>query len=197
MPSPSVPNGYAVVSCVFQCDGVTRNPTITLGLRIEALTTAPAINSVWRSAIASSGDIFAAANMPTTLAITETRVLAQLAGQLVSDVDVTPVQGTSSTAPPPINTAVLVNKNTGFAGRKYRGRMFTPPTIAETAVSAAGTIAGATVTALDAFWSSARGTLVSADMIPVIIHGDGSTPTEIVSLTVSERIGTIGRRLRR
>ena len=34
-------------------------------------------------------------------------------------------------------------------------------------------------------------------MIPVIIHGDGSTPTEIVSLTVSERIGTIGRRLRR
>lgn len=197
MPSPSVPNGYAVLSAIFQVDTATRTPTITLGVQVDALLTAAQVNTRWRSAISGVSAPFVAGNMPSTLTLSETRVLMNVGGNLFTDVDITPVVGTAATSVPPMNTAVLVNKVTGLAGRKYRGRMFTPPTFAESLLSAAGLIAGATVTGQQTAWTNVFTSLTGNDLNPCLIHGDGTAPTLLTSFVVSERIGTIGRRLRR
>lgn len=189
--------GYALCSAVFSVTGASRNPTITQLVLPSGITDAATINSRWRTGLTGVGDPFSTSQMPSTLAMVETRVLYNNAGFLFSDVDTTVTQGAGSNAAPPMNVAVLVNKVTGLAGRKYRGRLFAPPTVHENTVTAAGQIDSSTLSTLQTQWNGVFTHMVAQDIPPYLQHQDGSNPTPLLSYSVSERVGTIGRRMRR
>lgn len=112
--------------------------------------------------------------------------------------------GTGAWESCPTNTAVLVQKRTGVAGRNQRGRMYIPPTVvSEANVDTVGVIAstplGVMQTAWDAFWTA----LVADDFPPQLLHGGtkanpthAPAPTPIIQFLVEPMVATQRRRLR-
>lgn len=99
----------------------------------------------------------------------------------------------------PSNCSLLVRKNTGFAGRKNRGRMFWPGILDESQVDQVGTIDTATVAALQTVFAALFTKLSGvADATPAILHKStpADDPTPVVSHTVMPIIATQRRRLR-
>lgn len=94
----------------------------------------------------------------------------------------------------------LLRKNTGLAGRKYRGRMFAPQP-RDVDVDAGGNVLAAQLTN----WAAA-GALVLSDMADGgvfgwsmaarLLHSDATPPTAITSITCDPIVGTQRRRQR-
>lgn len=119
---------------------------------------------------------------------------------LVGLSDRAPVAGTGFANPAPPNVCTLVRKNTGFAGRKFRGRMFLP-SVAETQIDAAGIIAGSLVTDVtaegDDFLAALADDGIIGYAIPArLLHSDATAPTAITSLVCDPKVGTQRRRMR-
>lgn len=127
-----------------------------------------------------------------------TSVIGKKGGLIFTDAGAGNGAGTVSASSPSINTSVKVKKGTGIAGRKYRGVMMVPPFwLAEgTEVDSGGNLDSTRITALNSSLNSVRGQMVGNGVTPILIHGDGSAPTTITSLTVQGRVGTVGRRMR-
>jgi hypothetical protein len=108
---------------------------------------------------------------------------------------------TNTGDPLPQNSAVLVRKRTGLAGRRRQGRMYLPP-IYNQSVSAVGRIDAGGLTALqtstDVFLSSLNNSPNLQGM--VILHSTGIStapvPTPVTTLTVQPIIATQRRRMR-
>lgn len=112
--------------------------------------------------------------------------------------------GTGGTGVLPSNCALLVAKNTDFAGRKFRGRMYWPSMLAEGNVDINGIIDSSVVTALqghfDAVFTALDGVSGAS---PALLHDkvtdgvlDDTPATLLSSFTVKPKIGTQRRRLR-
>lgn len=192
-----IPSGYHIVAFSFTVTGTSRNVVCTFGgSQTGDPTTIPVVQTSWRTALTSAGKPWSTTLLPSGYSLNSIKVLANYSGVLYSYEDVTAVVGGGSANPPPINTSLLINKVTGLAGRKYRGRVFGPPTLLESAVNAVGVIDPASVTSLQTAWDAAWTSIMSTSTDPVLLHTDGSTPTAITSFQLSQRIGTIGRRMR-
>jgi hypothetical protein len=193
----TIPAGYGIWSITWTVAGTARNVTCTIAYDAPSDFTAAPANAAFRTCfLNTAGRPFSAGNLPTTYTVNETKALYNLGGTLWSDSIFSVTSGTGTTTPPPINTAVLVNKVTGMAGRRMRGRLFCPPVVPEANVNQVGIIDGAQVTAQQALWDAAYTAIVAAGYPPVILHNDGGTPTPVTSFSVQQRIGTTGRRLR-
>lgn len=197
-----IPPGYNVYSATFNVSGSTHNVTITCAATNGGLTLPTNMLAQWITAFTGSNRPFHTAQMATGYELVYQKLIANVGGTLLTADSVVKTIGAGTTTPPPMNTATLVNKVTGIAGRRYRGRMFSPPFISESNVDAAGTIAAGALSALQTLWNNAYTDLtVNANPIleldPVLLHGNGDPPTPITSFQVSQRIGTIGRRMRR
>jgi hypothetical protein len=193
----TIPTGYSLVSFTFTCAGTARNVMNTWGVSNGAQTTAAAVNAVVRTQmVTTAGRGYSASFLCSPYTLVSQKILSNFGGVLYSDEDVTNVSGTGSALPPPVNTAMLVTKQTGIAGRKYRGRVFAPWGLAESVVDAAGIIAAGSVTTQQTGWNSTIIGLTTAGCPAVLLHGDGSTPTALIGAKVEARCGTIGRRIR-
>ena len=107
------------------------------------------------------------------------------------------IAGTGGTGLVTPNVAMLVKRNTGFAGRKNAGRMYWPWTLAEGNVDQLGVIDATTTAA----WQTAFNAVFTAltaisNTTPAILHADGSLPTAVTSFTVENQVATQRRRLR-
>jgi hypothetical protein len=58
-------------------------------------------------------------------------------------------------------------------------------------------IAGATITAMNAAYATFLSQLASDDIPMVILHGDATTPTVVTALQVQTQVATQRRRVRR
>lgn len=98
----------------------------------------------------------------------------------------------------PLNSAVLVRKNTSMGGRKGRGRFYLPPChIAEVNIGATGNIQLTQLTALQTQVTNSFQALLASDCKPVVLHSDVVTsPAPIISWTVQTQIATQRRRMR-
>lgn len=102
-----------------------------------------------------------------------------------------------------LSMALLVNKRTLGIGRASRGRMFVPGILAQDSVDTAGLIDAADTAAfqgvIDDFYDelvTATGTWPIATP-PVLLHSDPvRAPTPISQLTVSNKVGSLRRRIR-
>jgi hypothetical protein len=105
--------------------------------------------------------------------------------------------------PAPIGMAVIVNKRTGLIGRKGRGRFFIPGLLGEGDVDVNGIFSNATVetynTAAEAWLESMQtpDPPATGATNPQLLHSDASlVPSAVVSLSVSNKIGWLRKRLR-
>lgn len=108
------------------------------------------------------------------------------------------IVGSVGSVPVPMNVAVIVQKDTGFAGRKFRGRMFFGGIQASSfdAVSP-NTLdddeKGTLQTAFDTF----RDEQAALGILPVLLHQTGGpTPTLITRFSVHTLVGTMRKRIR-
>jgi hypothetical protein len=102
-----------------------------------------------------------------------------------------------------LSMALLVNKRTAGIGRSSRGRMFLPGILAQTAVDTAGLLEPATVTAFQTVLNTFYGKLLAGagefpvETPPVLLHTDAlRAPTPISGFTVSNKVGSLRRRIR-
>ena len=102
-----------------------------------------------------------------------------------------------------LSMALLVNKRTLGIGRSSRGRMFLPGILAQDSVDTAGLIDAADTAAFQGVLDDFYDALVAASGVwpiatpPVLLHSDAvRAPTPITQLTVSNKVGSLRRRIR-
>ena len=97
-------------------------------------------------------------------------------------------------APP--NVATLITKNTSFAGRQNRGRMYMPP-LTDGVISTGGIITEADRLLVQGGATQFLADLAASSIPMVILHTDPAvTPTAVNSLSVASKVATQRRRLR-
>ena len=198
----NLPVGYADVAFILSLIGDPDPMVVTMGANPATTPTVAQANALK----AAFGNRFAA-RIVNTYAIESVHILYQIdsALQIAVDSDTIQASMTNNSAAIPQNTAILVRKQTGFAGRAYRGRMYIPG-VPEPDVSGTGELAGASLTA---WQTAATGFLADFnDIMPaVLIHSCQyeenappcvpPVPTDVVSLQVDDFVATQRRRLRR
>lgn len=109
-----------------------------------------------------------------------------------------PIIGTGGAAGQTLNSALLVNKNTGLGGRKNRGRAFVPPfNLPEGSVDQAGFIAPVDRGNQQAGYLSYVNAMEAAGLFLWLFHSDpADAPSAIVSLLVQPQVATQRRRMR-
>lgn len=193
-----LPPLYSIGTLTFTSAGSVRPLQITMGIRPGVGMTPFAQNTAFRTNFTSSTNRpFSPVNMDNQYTLTESKILFRnVAGILLTDFDTGVTSGTKIINPLPLNTSVIVRKNTAFAGKQYRGRFLVPPCFFDEGdVDNGGQITSTAV--YSGFWANALAGLLSAGLQPVILHDDPAIlPTDITSFSVNSRIGTIGKRLR-
>lgn len=192
-----IPAGYGQATFVHQCAGVTKESVWTIGFKELSFTSAAesaenAYNHFTTGDVWYNPDNFS--NQWTFLGVRVTYVTESgiFTGQFLD-----PVVGGNSLAPVPINSAILVRKNTALGGRKYRGRMFVPPfTPAEANVTASGVIGDSQRNSIQTTLNTATDAWNGTDVTLYLLHSDSTLPTEITSLAVQSQLATQRRRMR-
>jgi hypothetical protein len=193
----SIPSGYAVCTFTWTCAGSSRNIVNTWACENIGSASALLLNGFFRNQfVTTASRLYSAASLSSAYTLSSTKVLSNIGGVLTSDEDFTNVAHTGSASPAPMNTAQLLTKQTGIAGRKYRGRVFAPHNTGEINVDAAGIIASGTTAAYQILANNTLAGMNGVSHPLVLLHGDGSAPTTLTGIRVEQKIGTIGRRLR-
>lgn len=97
----------------------------------------------------------------------------------------------------PQNCAALVKKVTGLSGRKNTGRWYMPSGyLNEASVSSSGVIAGGDYASIQGRIDDFLTNLGTADLVPTVLHSDGSPSTPIIDMVLDTQIATQRRRLR-
>lgn len=194
--SVNVPLGYTQVTLHFTNTAYQGEASVTFGLDVRTATDLPSdwpgnISDHWVSTVhqrmSSAVElVLTTMRMPTESGDVTLEHSSASGGFLSGDI-----------APP--NAAYLVQKRTGFAGKKNRGRMYLPSVLMSSLTSnrsdlvAVGPL-GALQTQLDAFLA-----LLEADStFMVILHQEGiaDAPRRVTSLLAVERLATQRGRLR-
>lgn len=98
------------------------------------------------------------------------------------------------------NVATLTRKNTGLAGRKFRGRAFLPP-VPDNYIDSGGNVSAPAQTqvnnGLAACLAAADDTGLFGWAMPLrLLHSDATPPTDIISWVCDPKVGTQRRRMR-
>lgn len=137
--------------------------------------------------------------MPSNWALGRCRALGRDAsGNLHAGEDSTVQWGTgTANATLPVNCSMLIQKRTGLAGRKYRGRMFYPTIgTGEEQVTPAGYLEAASVTAYQAMFNALLTAWDTIGLDLVILHSGVESPTPVTSLVVQPLLATQRTRMR-
>ncbi len=198
-----IPAGYGLFTLVMKSIYGPKLFSFNLGYKS---TYAPGDNhaqDIW-DAISDTGNPFAPANYTDRYTVTLAHAVYQDDPDAYMMEFPINVAGSASWESPPPNTAVLVQKRTGRAGRNQRGRMYIPPTVvSETLVDTLGVIDNTKLGLLNAQWAGFRTSMVAADYTPYLLHGGTKAnptvappPTLVTSFLVEPLVATQRRRLR-
>lgn len=202
-----IPPGFAQAVYILSCEGDSENMVTTMGHDVSAYA------GDFQQAATDLALLFGRAGGPVE-AMSDTYSLIGLdlyvgndaeAPPSIYEADISPVNGLANSSALPPNSAVLIRKQTGLAGRRGRGRMYVPGVL-EGSVDNVGlltsTYRGSLQTAYD-LWLTGLEEGVSSilPMPPVVLHrsegaGVEPAPTPVTSLTVETKIATQRRRLR-
>lgn len=194
-----LPNGYGLWKPTVTLDGSTKIFQTAIMFRndsgLSAFSAAGLIRGIWTAAGRPLG--VASMYIGYTLASTETYVMA--GGVLTYDLDSTPIVGTKAgSSGTPINTSVIVKKDTGIVGKRYRGRIMLPNmTVPEANISQAGIIDSTGLATIQGQYTAAN-TAMQASVCPQVLGHSTSEvlPTFINLLTVNPKMGSMPHRIR-
>jgi hypothetical protein len=98
----------------------------------------------------------------------------------------------------PLNVSVIVNKRTGIAGRKYRGRFLFGGFPLTWAVGANPNELDTTVlTGQQAVWDAFYAACIAVGCVPVLLHqAPATTSTQITDFIVRALVGNVKKRIR-
>lgn len=167
---------------VFGVDGSTLLSAVNIQAALDAvLTNTPGFPQLFATTQTLTNVTTRFRSSPTTV---------EIAGNVLN----TPGVRSGSLCPP--NTAVLVRKVTGLAGRINRGRMYLPPPV-ETVVGNDGLLNPSEVTNYQNGADQFLADLAASSIPMVILHTDPAiTPTAVQDLVVENKVATQRRRLR-
>lgn len=212
-----VPENIGVGIIRWTLEGDSEEMVVTLGLQSTRVTfDAEIMAEDLRAAVEAAGSLVGAASgMYSQWTFVGTTVRLQTSTGFLSGEAIANTVGTATGETLPNNSAILIKKNTGSGGRRFRGRMYLPMYgLEESDVSSSGVIAGAEVTSLQNRLDAFLAALDTNELIPLLLHypfghWDESDPPEfiiddpepdptiITSFAVQNRIATQRRRLRR
>lgn len=203
--SVTIPSGYGIATHVWTFIASGKQMTVTHGYNDATALDNPsdAANKLYGYATA----VGAPCNAPQMTAdwrYEGVRVLQRLAGGVLqAGQKLVPITGTLAAATnlSPVFTTFVVSKNTLFAGRAYRGRMYVPfLNVNEAAVDFNGTILAANVTSNQTLWTGYIAN-INAGLLyfMYLLHvnppvGPALPPTRVTSLTVRGVVGLQRRR---
>jgi hypothetical protein len=108
------------------------------------------------------------------------------------------VGGRGTTPMMPLSVALVIQKTTAFAGRKFRGRMFFGgfPT-SWIGGTNPNEIQASLVTSTQLQWDAFRNAVIATGAVPVLLHQvGGPTPTLITKFEVHPLVATLRKRIR-
>jgi len=193
-----VPVGFGVVRVLVGVNGSPDVDVMTIGYDGDVAEDPSVDASEVDVILRATGRPFATANFSSDYRYLGVECMRMTATGPITGVATQNILGTKSAQAAPPNVSVLIQKNTARGGRKGKGRMFTPFMFtSRTNIDAAGVISGSDVTTIQSLWASAFTALATSDVVPVLLHSDGSTPDLITSITVKSLVATQRRRLHR
>lgn len=200
-----IPAGFGNVTFRYKLTGDDEEKTFSLGYRNPA--------GVSEGQLASAAGIMTAdyittfhtgATPPETMLVPWEFVGIRAkfnAGGTMHELEAeTPIIGVAVGAAPVVNTALLVRKKTGLAGRTNRGRMYVPfYGFDESGLDTYGNMDSGDLDILQDLWDDFHQLSVTGgDWTPVLLHADGSVeaPDDITNFQVMPKAATQRRRMR-
>jgi len=202
----NIPVGYGQATFSFSHEAAPRPLAITLGISLANITgpvveAANAVFQRYRETVLEDQDNGLTLNHVDLFIGAGTAPSGSVRSTLPAAV------GGRAMVSMPLNTCVLVTKETGFLGRSNRGRMFVPSTAPASDVSEIGNLNSGTVTSLQGSWGDfytslteggpVGGILAGVDLQPVLIHQSlAAAPTPVSGFRVNTKVGTRPTRIR-
>lgn len=194
-----LPNGYGIWKPTLTLAGSTKIFQTAIMFRNDSGLSAFSAGGLIRGIWTGSGRPFIGSNMfiDYTLAHCETYVMA--GGVLTYDLDSTAITGTKSGAGgTPINTSIIVRKNTGIVGKRYRGRIMLPNmTVLEANINQAGIIDSTGLSVIAGQYNAVNTAMQASSCPQVLGHSVSEVlPTFINTLDVNNKLGSMPHRIR-
>jgi hypothetical protein len=122
----------------------------------------------------------------------------QLIGPVVLDSEAGAGTPGGTTQMMPLNVAVIIQKTTAFAGRKFRGRLFIGGfSVSQMDPDKPNKLKDATIAAWQVKCDNFRDGILALDCFPSILHQEGGpSPTRITSFDVHPLVATMRKRIR-
>lgn len=194
-----LPNGYGIWKPTFTLDGSTKIFQTTFMVQNLDTLTANQLNTHGRTAFASAGRPYVAANMFIGYTLARTEAYVMTGGVLTYDLNSAPIVGTKAgSTGTPINTSIILKKYTGIVGKAYRGRFMLPNmTINEANISQAGILDGTAITLIEGQYDAAFTAWNDASWKAVLGHTSSEIlPTDIIEWQASDKVGSMPHRIR-
>lgn len=189
----TIPDNYASVAHVFDCSATDAPMTTTHGIHNTGIATAEELSdllgTVWTNDCCGS-------SLSDTYTYVGAYVLLNIGGVMQSALVPKNSVGTQTATAPSPAVSVGVKKNTTYAGKKYRGRMYLPAGyLTEATVSNGGVITSGTVDDIQTIMDNYLADINAGDAPMYLLHGSGLIdPTPVSFLTVRGNVRTQRRR---
>lgn len=194
----NIPNEFMQVAFHHLGANVTGEMINTLGIDYSQSTVGTAQGALDAASEAWSGYIQALHS--SVISYTHATAMARSVGGVLQSYESLEgaIAGSGASPPYPMNVAMIVEKRTGIAGRKFRGRWFLGGMPA--GIAAGGNpneVDPGTVTTYQTSVDYFREALITAGLIPVLLHQvGGPIPTQITNFVVKPLVGTMRKRIR-
>ncbi len=195
MPYPNIPTGFALARIRFILDGAQHDPQVIIGYQVvdttgNADTHCNQLFSNWAPLLASSSN---------QLTLQDVTNVENVGGVLTEGhSNNTPVVGSSTSAPVPANTSILVHKTTGLIGRHFRGRMYWPGLPTNGTDPSGSSLNSTSVSSLQVLFDTARAGMETLLLPMYLLHRSTVVPpTHVIDLHVEPLLATQSRRLRK
>ena|SRR5690349_21378239 len=187
-----IPENYGEAIAVYEYIDTGERMTTSMGFHNtpveDATVNAINLSTAWRG-------IWTAATTLDSYRFVGMYVLEMIGGVLQSSQTADNTDGTVNAEPVSPAVAVGVKKQTSYAGKKYRGRMYLPPAfLSEANVNGAGVIDGSTITGLQSRADDWLAEMNSIGLPMYLLHSDATTPTPVTDLIVRDNVRTQRRR---
>lgn len=194
------PAGFAEVTFIFQLTGRPRQATWGLGIDSAnfAEQSPEDIATLAYAAMTGTTEPYFASHMIVGWSFVGVNCVKMLEDGPISGQHLATLAGSQAGGAVPVNTSVLLTKQTSGGGRRNRGRAYVPPVYPlETNVDGGGVIDGTQVGQLQGWYNNGYDALVLAELQPVLFHQSAPfTPTGITGFLVGSQMATQRRRMR-
>lgn len=192
-----LPVGFGQIRVVMSCVGVTRPAVFTMNYDPPTVDPAAHQPQIGLFLLGTGGPLESGQVLEQWTTIDVQCTEMDDTGPITHS-GISPIVGTKTGEPVPINAAMILRKHTAAGGRRGRGRCYLPPYFATEDSITPGGMLPTTVSTLENRWENFMEDMATAGFPLVLCHATAPfTPTPITNLTLELLLGTQRRRMRR